>query len=195
NYTGEIDYRVPDNHKEELSGTDIWSDAGSNPLEDIERFVDTVVESTGTTPSRILTSRKVFNTLKRHDTVRSGIYGVNSARLVTNGELNAFLSEQGLPSIGTDDRVYRVERIDGSYVTKRYFPENTLVVMPGEALGNTVYGVTAEEVELRNIKQSQFQNFGNIIAQIYATNDPVARWTKAVAKAMPSFPTADQIYI
>lgn len=194
-FTGEIDYRIPDEHREDLSGTDLWSDDGANPLDDIERFVDQIVSDTGNTPTRILTSRKVFNALKRHDTVRTGIYGVNSARVVTNGELNSFLQGQGLPAIATEDRVYRVQRNDGSYETRRYFPENALVVMPGEALGQTVYGVTAEEVELRNITGSQFQNYGNIIAQIYSTNDPVARWTKAVAKAMPSFPTANQIYI
>ena len=68
-------------------------------------------------------------------------------------------------------------------------------MLPDGPLGETKFGVTAEEVELRNITNSQFQNFGNIISQIYSTPDPVARWTKAVAKAMPSFPTADQIYI
>lgn len=194
-YTGEIDYRVPDNHRQTLTGTDIWSDNGANPLDDIEDFVNTVVNSTGVTPSRILTSRKVFNALKRHDTVRTGIFGVNSARLVTNGELNSFLAEQGLPAIATEDRVYRTQNNDGTYNTRRYFPENSLVLLPEGQLGNTMYGVTAEEVELRNITNSQFANYGNIISQIYSTPDPVARWTKAVAKALPSFPTADQIYI
>ena len=189
-----VDYRVPEGHKTALSGTDLWTDFNANPLEDIESWVNQVIESTGTTPTRMLTSNKVFNTLKRHGTISKAINGDNG-RLVTNAELNTFLQEQGLPAIATDDRRYRVQVNDGSYETRRFFPEEKIVLLPSEALGQTVYGLTAEEVELQNITSSQFQNFGNIIAQIYSTPDPVARWTKAVATALPSFPTANQVFI
>jgi hypothetical protein len=194
-FAGTIDYGVSDEQKVTLSGTDVWSDADANPLDDIDDFVNRVVAYSGVTPTRMLTSRKVFNALKRHDSVRKGIFGVNSARLVTNAELNAFLQEQGLPAFATDDRVYRVQKNDGTYSTERFFPENALVLLPGGELGKTVHGVTPEEANMRYMKSATFQNFGNIVSQIYSTNDPVARWTKAVALAMPSFPTANQIFI
>lgn len=190
-----INYRVPDEHKEKLTGTSLWSDPSAKPLEDIQRFVDTVVQSTGEAPTRILTSNKVYGALKLHDTVRTGILGVNSAKLLTNAELNAFLQAQGLPTFATDDRRYRVQLNKNKFVTKRFFPENKLVALPPEALGETLYGVTAEEVNMRNMHNSAFQNFGNIIVQQYATDDPVAQWTKAVAKALPSFPAANKIFI
>ncbi|NBJ71338.1 MULTISPECIES: major capsid protein [Clostridia] len=192
---GTINYGVAKDQKETLTDTKIWSDAKAKPLDDIDRFVNKVVEHSGVTPTRILTSRKVFNVLKRHDSVRKGIFGVNSARLVTNAELNAFLQEQGLPAIATDDRVYREQKNDGSYVTKRFFPEDAFVLLPGGELGKTVHGITPEEANMRYMQTATFENFGNIVAQIYSTNDPVARWTKAVALAMPSFPTANQIFI
>ncbi|WP_337970247.1 major capsid protein [Virgibacillus salexigens] len=195
NFVGTIDYGLEDSQKETLTGTDMWSDKSADPLDDLDRFVNQVVAFSGVTPERILTSRKVFNALKRHDSVRKGIFGVKSARLVTNAELNSFLQEQGLPAIATDDRVYRVQKNDGSYATKRFFPENSLVLLPGGELGKTVHGITPEEANMRYMNTASFQNFGNVIAQIYSTNDPVARWTKAVALAMPSFPTANQIYI
>lgn len=192
-FKGEIDYGVTE---EQRKTVDIpWSDKSANPLDDIDDFVNKVVELSGVTPERILTSRKVFNALKRHDSVRKGIFGVNSARLVTNAELNAFLQEQGLPAIATEDRVYREQLNNGQYVTRRFFPENGFVLLPSGELGKTVHGVTPEEANMRYMKTAEFQNFGNIVAQIYSTNDPVARWTKAVALAMPSFPTANQIYI
>ncbi|WZY01600.1 major capsid protein [Bacillus sp. FSL W7-1360] len=190
-----VDYHVPEEQKVTLDGEKVWTDPMAKPLEDIEDFVNTVVMQTGTTPTRILTSRKVLNALKRHDSVRSGVYGANSARLLSNAELNTFLQAQGLPTIATEDRVYRVQNNAGGYITKRYFPENGLVVLPDGELGKTIYGVTAEEVELRNITGSQFANYGHVIAQVYSTPDPVARWTKAVAKALPSFPTANQVLI
>ena len=192
-FVGEVDYGVTDDQKETV--TTSWTDASANPLEDIERFVNKTVELSGVTPERILTSRRVFNALKRHDSVRKGIFGVNSARLVTNAELNAFLQEQGLPAIATDDRVYREQLNNGQYVTRRFFSEDAFVLLPGGELGKTVFGVTPEEANMQYNKTATFQNFGNIISQIYSTNDPVARWTKAVALAMPSFPTANQIFI
>lgn len=195
NFEGTIDYGVEDDQKKVLTGTDVWTDQSANPLEDIEEFVNSVVAKSGVTPERILTSRKVFNALKRHDSVRKGIFGVNSARLVTNAELNAFLQEQGLPAIATDDRVFRVENNQGKFANERFFPENALVLLPGGELGKTVHGITPEEANMQYNQTATFQSFGNIVAQIYSTNDPVARWTKAVAVAMPSFPTANQIYI
>ena len=36
---------------------------------------------------------------------------------------------------------------------------------------------------------------GNVIIEQYATNDPVAKWIKAVATALVTFPCADQVYI
>lgn len=194
-FEGEIDYGVDDAQKETLTGTNVWTDNAANPLDDIDDFVNRAVAFSGVTPERILTSRKVFNALKRHDTVRKGIFGVNSARLVTNAELNSFLQEQGLPAIATDDRVFRTQKNDGSYVNERFFPEDALVLLPGGELGKTVHGVTPEEANMQYNKTATFSNFGNIVAQIYSTNDPVARWTKAVALAMPSFPTANQIFI
>ncbi|MGM0940356.1 MAG: major capsid protein [Bacillota bacterium] len=194
-FIGTIDYGVADEQKETLTGTNIWTDNGAKPLDDIDNFVNKIVKFSGVTPERILTSRKIFNALKRHDSVRKGIFGVKSARLVTNAELNAFLQEQGLPAIATDDRVYREQKNDGSYVTKRFFPEKAFVLLPGGELGKTVHGITPEEANMRYMQTATFENFGNIVAQIYSTNDPVARWTKAVALAMPSFPTANQIFI
>ncbi|WP_077621560.1 major capsid protein [Sediminibacillus massiliensis] len=194
-FKGEIDYGVTDDQKEALSGTDLWSDPAANPLEDIDRYVNQVVAYSGVTPTRALTSRKVFNALKRHDSVRKGIFGVNSARLVTNAELNAFLQEQGLPAIATDDRVYRVQKNDGTYATERFFTENNFVLLPDGELGKTVFSSTPEEANMQYNKTATFENFGNIVAQIYDTQDPVARWTKAVALALPSFPTANQVFI
>lgn len=194
-FAGKVDYGVSEDQKEVLTGTDVWTDPDAKPLDDLESFVNRIVGLSGTTPERLLTSTKVFNALKRHPSVRSGIFGVNSARLVTNAELNAFLGEQGLPTIGTDDRMYRVQKNNGSYVNERFFPENSLVLLPGGDLGETVHGVTPEEANMQYMKGDTFESYGNIIAQIYSTSDPVARWTKAVAVAMPSFPTANQIFI
>ncbi|MFP7287995.1 major capsid protein [Shouchella clausii] len=194
-YEGTIDYGVTNEQKETLTGTNVWSDPNAKPLEDIDNWVNKTVNLSGVTPTRALTSRSAFTALKRHPSVRKAIWGVNSGRLVTNAELNAFLDAQDLPQIATDDRVYRVQNNKGAYETKRFFPQNAFVLLPEGELGKTVYGMTPEEANMRYMSTATFEKFGNIVAQIYSTNDPVARWTKAVALALPSFPTANQIFI
>jgi hypothetical protein len=100
-----------------------------------------------------------------------------------------------LPTVASYDSQYRVQNANGTYTSKRYFEDGKFVLLPEGKLGDTVYGLTAEEIELRNKPGVDIQSFGNIIAEIYKTNDPVARWTKAVATALPSYPYADQTFI
>lgn len=190
-----VDYGVPEAHKETLSGTSIWTNEASTPLDDIYEFVDTVVGTTGTKPTRALTSRSVLNALLRHTSIRKAIHGVNSDRVITVNDLNALLKAMELPVIATYDERVRVQGADGTYATNRYFPEDKFVMFPDGALGNTIYGLTAEEIELANDSSVDMNSIGNIIAMVYNTTDPVARWTKAVATALPSFPVADEIFI
>lgn len=190
-----VDYGVPDGHKEILSGTSMWTDPESKPLDDIYSFVDTIVGDTGTTPTRALTSRSVLNALLQHASIRKAIHGVNSDRVITVTDLNTLLKAMELPVIATYDQKVRVQKADGAYSTNRYFPEDKFVVFPDGILGETIFGLTAEEIELANDPIIDMNTVGNIISMIYSTTDPVARWTKAVATALPSFPVADEIFI
>lgn len=190
-----VDYGVPAEHQETLSGTSVWTDAASNPLDDIYDMVDKIVGSTGTTPTRALTSRSVLNALLRHTSIRKAIHGVNSDKIITVTDLNTLLKSMELPAIATYDARARVQNRNGKYTTKRYLPEDKFVVFPDGMLGETIYGLTAEEIELANEPSVDMNVIGNIISMIYKTHDPVARWTKAVATALPSFPVADEVFI
>ena len=194
-FTGTIDYGVPSDHKAVLTSTDLWSDALATPLEDLQTWFDKIVADTGIAPQRILTSSRVASALRQHASIRSAIYGVNSDRMVSSAQLNEFLVEQGLPMLFTEDRVYRAKGSNGAYVTKRFFPDNVLVMTPGGALGNAVYGPTAEEIQLSGDPSVDISKVGNVVATVYNTNDPVAHWTKAVATVLPSFPTANQVFL
>ena len=194
-FSGTIDYGVPSDHKALLTSTDLWSDAAATPLEDLQTWFDKIVSDTGIAPERILTSSRVASALQKHASVRSAIFGVNNDRVVSRNQLNEFLVEQGLPMVATEDRAYRTKGSNGAYVTKRFFPDNVLVMMPGGALGNAVFGPTAEEIELSNDPSVTLTGKENVIAAVYKTNDPVAHWTKGVAAALPSFPTANQVFL
>lgn len=192
NQTLSIDYNVPATHKETLTTT-AWDQAGSDPIGDIIRWAETLREE-GVEPTRALTSTKIMNILLRHEAVAAAILG-DATRMLTRVELNTFLSAQGLPIIATYDDKYRRLQANGTYVTGRYFPENKFVMFPDGALGNTLFGPTAEELRLRRDPSIEKNLYGNVLGMVYESNvDPVSTWIKAVALAAPSFPAANYVF-
>lgn len=192
NVTLNIDYGVPATHKETLTTT-AWDQAGSDPIGDIIRWAETL-QGVGVTPTRALTSTKVVNLLLRNTAVITAVVGT-SGRMPTRVELNTFLSSQGLPVIATYDEMYRVLNADGTYTTGRYFPENKFVLMPGDSLGQTLYGPTPEEVRLRRDPSIETNLYGNVTGIVYESNvDPVSTWIKATGLAAPSFPAANYVF-
>ncbi|MEG0451276.1 MAG: major capsid protein, partial [Lysinibacillus sp.] len=69
-------------------------------------------------------------------------------------------------------------------------------VMFGDgAMGETLFGPTAEENRLTRDPSIETSKIGNVLAMVYEENvDPVSTWTKAVATAIPSFPAADEVF-
>ena len=185
-----IDYGMPSNHKT----TKTWKSGTPKILEDMDSCVNQIVKDTGFTPTRVLTSKTILNVILRDSTIRAAVFGVNSAKMLAVAELNAFLAQQSLPQIAIYDKMYRLQGRDGKYRSVRYLPEDAFVMMPDGKMGDTFYGLTAEELALRNQPDIDISSIGNIIVAMYATFDPVAKWVKAVATSMPSFPYADQVF-
>ena len=186
-----IDYGVEASQKETLVTK--WGAGGADPLADIEKWMDAMV-ARGATPTRALTSRRVLGALRRNPILQKAILGTE--RILSLSELNSFLEEQGLPVVGTEDRVYRVQKADGTYEAHRYFADNKFVLLPDGPLGKTVYGPTPEEIRLSSNPAVDITKVGNILAMVYdETVDPVATYTNAVATALPSFEAADQVFI
>lgn len=191
NLSATINYGVPSNHKEILSGTDVWTDPDSDPITQMQDWYTTL----GTKPRRVLTSSKVLAALLRNPKVIGALFGNSSARIATRLDLNAFMTQLELPTIATYDEVYRKQKADGTYEQLRYFPENKFVMIPDGALGETIYGPTAEEIRLARDPQIDISKVGNVLAMVYEEGkDPVSTWTKAVATALPSFPAADEVF-
>ncbi|MDF2722107.1 MAG: head protein [Paenibacillus sp.] len=191
NLSATIDYGVPTDHKEVLSGTDLWTDPASDPIGQIMDWYNTL----GTKPRRALTSNTVLGALLKHPKVAGALFGQNTSRIASRAELNAYLQQLELPTIATSDEVYRKQNVNGTYTQIRYFPQNKFVLLPEGTLGETIYGPTAEEIRLMRDPSIQTQMVGKVLAMVYEENlDPVSTWTKAVATALPSFPAADEVF-
>jgi hypothetical protein len=191
NLSATINYGVPNAHKEVLSGTDLWTDPTSDPIEQIMDWANTL----GTKPRRALTSNTILAALLKHPKIAGALFGQNTSRIASRAELNAYLQQLELPSIATYDEVYRKQNANGMYSQHRYFPQNKFVLLPEGTLGETLYGPTAEEIRLTRDPSIQTEKIGNVLAMVYEENvDPVSTWTKAVATALPSFPAADEVF-
>lgn len=182
-----IDFGVPAENKAVVD----WSAENANPINDMLAWkgqLDTI-------PARVLTSSTVLAKILANKNVVNALFGKDSTRIASVGELNNYLTQLGLPKIYTYDAKYRKLEANGTYSKHRYFPENAFVMMPGEELGETIYGPTAEEIRLQRDPSIEMDLIGNILAMVYEEgNDPVSTWEKAVATALPALKCADELF-
>lgn len=189
--TLEVDYHVPDANKEALSGTDIWGTGTEDVIGDLERWAGALDDR----PSRALTSSKIASQILRNSKIIGYLFGKDSGRVATLGDLNSFLASHQLPTIATYDAKYRVQNANGTYTTRRYFPENKFVMFGDSTLGETLHGPTPEESRLLRQGNEEVTNVGNVIGMVYEEGlDPVSTWAKAATTAIPSFPEANNVF-
>lgn len=188
NLDAAIDYGVPDENK--VTNVN-WSSADSNPINDMITWKNQLDSA----PARVLTSTKILSKILANKNVVNALFGKDSARIATVGEVNNYLEQLGLPKIYTYDAKYKKLEANGTYTKHRYFPEDAFVMMPGEALGETVYGPTAEEIRLQRDSSVDIRTVGKILAMMYEEGkDPVSTWEKAVATALPTLKCADELF-
>ncbi|MFQ9674139.1 MAG: major capsid protein [Clostridium paraputrificum] len=188
-----MDYKVPNGNKKAFTWQAPESDT---PLDDLATLADAVETESGSRPTRALTSRKVVKTICNCASVRKAIYGVNSDKIVTLAVLNELLAQLDLPQIVVYEGKYKKETTKG-YTTARYFPENVISMFGDETLGETIYGLTAEEVKLiGDGKMEEASMLDNkIFVGTYTSIDPVGEFTKAVATALPTLPHGEELGI
>lgn len=186
-----IDYKVPKNNIKSFD----WSDTETaTPLDDLSALAD-VVEDNGSRPTRALTSRKIIRTICKCKSIREAVHGVNSTKTVNLAQLNDLLSENDLPIFLVNEEKYEVEG-SKSFEKKRFYPEDKISMFGDGKLGETIYGLTAEEVKLIGSNKLDLAKMvGNVFVGTYTSIDPVAEFTKAAATSIPSFPYAGQLGI
>lgn len=188
-----VDYGVPAEHKEILLGNSLWSAAQTaTPLDNIQEWVDTVVANTGIRPARILTSNTVVANMLKCAEVRTYLGIPGGGALPTLAALNEFLRASELPTIATYDLQVRQQLADGAYQQVRYFPDNMFILLPGEALGDTLVGPTEDAMLDADVDTAEI---AGVYAAVYKESmDPPVITTKAAASAIPTFPMADAVF-
>ncbi|MDI9412090.1 MAG: major capsid protein [Bacillota bacterium] len=188
-----VDYKVPGDHKQTLSGTSKWDNyEESNPIEDIARWANKVADTTGIRPTRALTSSAILDALLMNKNVRQMFYGdLGGSRLISLDDFNAVLRTKRLPTIDTYDVRARVQKENGDYETFSFFDSKKFVLMPEGKLGDTLVGPTEEAMLDTEVDAKEM---AGAYAAVYQEMEPPMIWTKAAMTAIPTFPMADSVF-
>jgi hypothetical protein len=168
----------------------LWSTvATATPLQDMLSWMQTYIDANGEPPGAAVTSTQNMGYLLRSAEMR-GLLAANGVTpsIANQSGINSILQAYGLPSIYTYDA-----RVTVSGTPTRVIPANRFLFLPapvdpnsfdGTDLGAVLLGTTAEAMELGYGLAGGVDQPG-LVAGAYATQDPVAIWTKAAAIGLP----------
>ena len=184
-----VDFALPAEHR--VAPAVLWSNtADAVPVDDMLLWLDTYLPSNnGRRPGLALTSTRVMQYLLRNEQFQRLARGEVTGDLLTNEGLRSVLAAFGLPPI----EVYDQQITNHAGVTARVIPDDRFIWLPepgGAAgsdavVGETLFGVTAEALELAGEGYLTPSEVPGIVAVQHRTTSPVTRWTEAVAIALP----------
>lgn len=188
-----FDYGVPASNKGDAAVK--WSDyTNSDPIEDIRIAQDKVYDATGVKPTRAMIDGKSWRELRNNDKIKKEIFVLtNGIGAITDQRLADYLADQ---LDGLEVVVNKKRYIDESGNTQSFMPEHTFVLFPEGDLGRTWFGTTPEESDLlaSSVANVSIVDTGVAVTTVQKT-DPVNVETKVTMICLPSFETADQVYI
>lgn len=184
----DIDYGVPSSAKVDLTD---WSKVDADIMGDIQKMV-TIAEDSGYVVTNAATSLKMINYMRNNTAMQTAVLGAANKRLLTRQELaNLLMQEYGI-TVGRCDEKFRYRKADGTLMTGRYFKEDVFTLYEADAggsFGTGLWGPTPEENEYRQFIQEENRSF--VTLSMWATQDPVAVWTKASGMFIPVAPKAN----
>ncbi|WP_440902554.1 major capsid protein, partial [Actinosynnema sp.] len=132
----EVDFEVPADNK--ITVATPWSTDPEAAFADLEAAHEAFHETSGAPAGRALTTIKVYRLLMK------ALQTMYPQQPVGATNLNAYLTERGLPGITTYDRTLQTS----PGARTRIYPEGHLTFLPGDVpVGRTELGVTQESVQ------------------------------------------------
>lgn len=164
-----------------------WANPAHSIVNDLNAVMDKAT-ALGKTITKAVTSSKVVGYMLKNTELRA-IFE-KAGRLVTKQAMLQFIYETFNIQFAIDDEVYKKSANDTA--THRFYPENKISFFCGDGIiGKGLYGPTAEELALPNeVKQN-----GLVTVTQWASEDPVAVWSKATALFIPVLADIDGLFI
>lgn len=186
------DYGMAEDQKFEASIK--WNAEGADPLADVIAMQDVIENKGYARPRRAITSRAVVRALMKNAGIKEAIYVMSNGKVtLTEANVLAYFRDNANLSIAVYDKSY----LDEAGVAQRYIPEDLFILIPEGQLGNTWFGTTPEEADLRSGATDAEVTIVDTGVAITTTKttDPVSVDTKVSQVVMPSFEAADQVII
>lgn len=191
----DYDYLMKDDNKETLLLTDKWSEAAtSDPISDIERWMDSIEDVTGNRPSKAICTKKTYNYIKANEAIRKDMNPIGNENIImTDSLLDAYLQNKLGLTIIRYNKKYKSE----AGVVTQFFPDDIFTLIPDGNLGNTYFGTTPEESDLMSgATQAEVSIVDTGVAvTTEKRTDPVNVFTKVSAIVLPSFENIDSVFI
>ncbi len=186
------DYGMPSDHK--ITVTNSWSDAASDPIEDLRSAMDKIEDDTGIRPTRGICTRKTWGYLRKNEKIIKSLFVLSNGQVETLSDSR--LTKHLMDELGLELIVYSKRYKNDAGQAAQFVPDDTVVLFPEGPLGNTWFGTTPEESDLMSgkIANVSITDVGVAVTTIEKA-DPVNVETKVTQICLPSFESADSVAI
>lgn len=189
----EIEKQVDFNftNKVVLSGTDLWTNETSDPIEDLKVWKKAIVKKTGKNPDTIIMADDVINVFLNHPKVK-GLFNTLNMKF---GVIEPSIKVDGttfygkLPEIGVEIYTYDEWFLDDEGTETEMIPSGT-VIMLSKNTGKTAYGAVTQ------MEKDEFITIeGARVPKQYADNKNEVKVLRLTSRPVPVPDDVDSWYV
>lgn len=186
----DYDYQIPENHKGTVSTP--WSDPSAAIIDDIRESLQTIEDDTGNRPTRAICSPKTWAYFRKNTEIRNAINGNAANSPVKDSRIKDYISEELELEIVPYGKKYK----DENGQDQKFVDDDLFVMFPSGVLGTSWFGTTPEQSDLMSGTAANvtITDTGVAVTTTKET-DPVNVDTKVSMIFLPSFESADEVFI
>lgn len=178
-----------------LAGTDTWDKpASADPIKNINAIKSKAKSYNGTVLTSMIMSNNTYNLMSATDAIKNRYLSTigRSLGYLTDAEVNSVVSDTLNMNLAVYDKWYQ----DESKVSHAYVPDGYVALVPDGPLGDTWYGTTPEEADLRGSGKAEVSiiNTGVAISRIIEEH-PVNTNIIASEIVLPSYERMGDVYL
>ena len=187
------DYGIPEEHKDTV--TTSWSSYDTcDPIEDLRLAMDKIEDDTGIRPTRGVLTRKTWNYLRNNQKIIKTIFVLSNGQVgaISDERLTQYIDDE----LGLELVIYGKRFKDDAGNVTQFVPDDMVSLFPTGNLGNTWFGTTPEESDLMSgtADNVSITDVGVAVTTM-KKSDPVNVETKVTMICLPSFETADSVFL
>jgi len=187
------DYGIPAGHKDTV-GTD-WSDfTNSDPIEDLRTAMDTIEADTGIRPTRGVLTRKTWNYIRNNQKIIKSLFVLSNGQVgaISDDRLTSYIDQE----LQLELVIYGKRFKDDSGNVTQFVADDMVALFPSGNLGTTWFGTTPEESDLMSgtADNVAITDVGVAVTTM-KKSDPVNVETKVTMICLPSFESADSVFL